>query len=248
MEFHDLCARYTNDADFHGKVFDDFYQKVQGVDWLKAHRDWVETNQWGLGDRPFHWMWKIAVDVMPQTFKLLEIGCYRGQILSLIGLLAKHADKAATIYGVSPFKGTHDAINSYDAGLDYISDIRRIFHEFQVDSDFVPIQGLSQNRQIIAAAREYAPFDIVYIDGAHEYDMVVLDIQNYAPMVASSGLLVVDDASNFLNMPPFSQDKGYNRCWPGLPSVSQAVKDYLETREDFVHRFAVGHNRVFQRV
>lgn len=248
MEFHDLCACYSNTPEWHGRTFDEFFDKVQEVDWLKAHRDWVEANQWGMGDRPFHWMWKVIVGVMPPVFRFCEIGCYRGQVLSLIGLLAKHSDKFAFIHGVSPFAGTHDIENTYDSRLDYLADIRHIFEEFGVDPAlFLPTQGYSQDKQVVEQVRNYAPFDIIYIDGAHEYDAVTQDIHNYAPMVRESGLLVVDDAAMLLNMPPFENNGRYNRCWPGLESVSKAVRDCLETRTDFAHRFAVGHNRVFQK-
>jgi SAM-dependent methyltransferase len=247
-EFHDLSSGYINTEEWHGETVDRFYEKVQDAEWLKAHRDWVEANQWGMGDRPFHWMWKIIVDTLPDTFGFLEIGCYRGQVLSLIGLLAKTSGKKAAICGVSPFVGTRDAINAYD-NLDYLADIKRIFEVFNAGCEmFIPIRGMSQDRDIIDKANDYAPFDVVYIDGSHEYDAVRLDIENYAPMVKKGGLLVMDDASCLLRLPPFSNDKGYNRCWPGIPTVSEAVRDHLETRGDFVHRLAIGHNRVFEKV
>jgi hypothetical protein len=247
-EYHDTCAKYQNTEEHNGRLFDEFYHRVATVDWLSGHRDWVESNQWGLGDRPFHWMWKIVVDTMPESFKFLEVGCYRGQVLSLIGLLAKQSGRTASLYGVSPFTGTSDSINSYEE-RDYLLDIGHIFGVFGIDQKtFTAIRGMSQDRYTVDSAEKYAPFDIVYIDGSHEYDVVKQDIENYATMLMPGGILVMDDASCFMNMPPFSQDKGYNRCWPGIPTVSEAVRDHLETRGDFVHRLAIGHNRVFEKV
>jgi hypothetical protein len=183
---------------------------------------------------------------MPDRFKAIEIGVYRGQVVSLWGLIAKNLGKTPEIYGVSPFEGTDDEVNSYSKDLNYLSDIETIFRRFQVPWEwFTPIKGKSQRPEVITEVDQSAPYDILYIDGGHEYGDVEQDIENYTPLLRRGGILVMDDASCHLNMPPFSQDMGYNRCWAGVQSVSDAVRDFLEPRTDFVHRFAVGHNRIF---
>ncbi len=89
-----------------------------------------------------------------------------------------------------------------------------------------------------AAAR--GQYDILFIDGCHDYPVVVQDIQNYLPMLKNGGLLVMDDASLYIEK-PFGQFHGH-------PDVGQAIKDKLDGRTDVKHLFAVGHNRVWRKL
>src|SRR6266699_3440577 len=75
---------------------------------LKAHRDWTETNQYGFGDRAFGWVWKMLVDQMPSEFSFLEVGVFKGQILSLVALIAQSSGKIANITGVTTLTNTPD--------------------------------------------------------------------------------------------------------------------------------------------
>ena len=43
-------------------------------------------------------------------------------------------------------------------------------------------------------------FDIIFVDGGHSYAVVVSDLRHFAERVHVGGLLVVDDASNFLQI------------------------------------------------
>lgn len=250
MKFHDLCVTYQNSTDWHGDIFDQFFHDVQNNPWLKAHRDFVENNGFGMNDRPMHEMWRVIVEAMPSPLSALEIGVYRGQVVSLIGMIARHMDKIVDkVVGVGLYAGMSDGINAYDKTLQYAQDVKLIFDTFDAGYDrFIPVKGWSQDRAVVDTVAALAPFDLMYIDGSHDYTGVRLDINNYVPMIKKGGILVMDDSSFFLNMPEFSQDKGYNRCWKGEKTVSLAVRDWLETREDFVHRFAIGHNRVFEKV
>lgn len=246
--FEELCKTYQNTPEWHGDVFDKLYQEVQQTPWLKEHRDFVESAGWGMNDRPHHASWAAIIETMPETFAHCEIGVYRGQGISLVGLCAKHYGKRATTVGVSPFCGTGDSMNGYDKTLNYLADVYIALDKFSVPRDwFVPIKGYSQDWDVIEKAQAVGPYDLMYIDGSHEYTAVRLDINNYAPMLRKGGILVMDDSAFFLNMPEFSQDKGYNRCWKGEKFVSLAVQEWLEPRKDFEHLFAIGHNRVFRK-
>jgi Methyltransferase domain len=246
--YNDLCASYWNDAALHGEIFDTLHERVQQTPYLKEHRDFVESHEWGMNDRAHTGLWSILIETMPAHFSFAEIGCYRGQVLSLIGLISRQIGKTPEIYGISPFEGTKDIVNEYSGQIDYRADVVKIFTQFDIPLKwFTPIVGYSQNPEVISRASTHAPFDILYIDGSHVKEDVRQDVENYVPMLKRGGLLVMDDASCHLNMPEFSNSKGYNRCWAGIISVSDAVRDFLETRTDFVHRLAVGHNRVFEK-
>lgn len=203
---------------------------------LKSHRDWVEARDYGFGDRAFHHIWKLLVDQMPSNFSFLEIGVFRGQVLSLIALLAMHTNRKAQIYGLTPLTNYRDRCCTYPVS-EYEKDIETIHSQFNLLPNYNLIVGASQERRMIdeASRRKYT---IVYIDGGHDYETVVSDIVSYGALVEHRGYLVMDDSSNHLNI---------GNCWPGLEPVSRAVRNILEPDSTFKHLFACGHLRVFRR-
>ena len=63
-------------------------------------------------------------------------------------------------------------------------------------------------------------------------------------MLDIGGYLIMDDASNDLQIP----DGLIRLNWRGLEDVTKAVNDVLDTDERFKLLFAVGHNKIYQRI
>jgi len=193
----------------------------------------------GFGELPFSWNWKLLIDAMPTQFNFLEIGVYKGRVLAQVGMLANRTHKQATLIGVTPLSDVGDKYSRYD-DLDYLHEIHANFKRCNVSLDCLEIiKGFSQNADIASAVQNKGKFDIVFIDGSHDYDGVCSDIYNYAKMVKSGGFLITDDSSLYIEHP-------YGR-FIGHPDVSKAVKDYLDTDFGFKHLYAVGHNRVWHK-
>src|SRR4051812_14785187 len=93
----EISVSHSDQKDWHCTVWETFTANVNALPYLKAHRDYIEKHQYGYGDRPYHWMWKVVVDALPKSFSMLEIGVFQGQTLSLAALIAKHSDKQAKI-------------------------------------------------------------------------------------------------------------------------------------------------------
>lgn len=239
-----VAADYQNSVEVHTDILSQFLAAANGDAVLKAHRDFVEANQHGFGDREFHWMWKLVVDAMPPSWTFLEIGVYKGQVLSLVQLLSQQQGKRCQAFGITPLDNSGDAVSNYElkSGEDYYSLIRQIHERFGIDSWATTklLRGFSNDDAVIRMARSNAYYDAIYIDGCHDYEVVVSDINYYAPMVRPGGFLICDDASALLQMPG-------NR-YVGWEPVSRAVHDVLVPRTDFRHLFAVGHNRIWQRI
>lgn len=236
-------GQYSDTVACHKRIVDTFTKLVNETDYLNAHRTLVEQEVYGFGDRSFHWMWKLITDTLPDNFKFLEIGVYKGQVLSLMALFAQKRNIAARIYGVTPlstFAGEKGIFSPFP-DTNYRQHIINLHNLFDLPFNFDDqiIVGDSTARATVDRVRQLAPFDVVYIDGCHEYDYVARDILNYAPMVKPGGYLVIDDASNFLNMP-----SGY---FNGIIEVSRAVRDILERDVSFKPLLAVMHNRLFQK-
>jgi hypothetical protein len=241
--FQEATLFWKDTPEVHSIIFKQFFDLVQRDDQLRKHRDYIEANDYGFGDRPFHWMWNLICQDLPYNFKFLEIGVFKGQVISLISLLNQRFQKGGKIYGLTPFSAVGDASNYPD--VDYKVHISNLYDTFNLRmSDVTFIQGLSTDHHSIEQAKNLSPFDCIYIDGGHDYETVVNDILSYAPLVATGGLLVMDDSANYLNIP----DGLIRLNWRGIIDVSNAVRDYLEGDPSFEHIFSCGHNRVWRKL
>lgn len=244
MTVENLTDFYEDDPETHTRIWTNLKALVNSTPMLKDHRDWVVNNNWGYGNRAFHWMWNILVQQAPKNFKFLEIGVFKGQTISLISLLNRHYNKNGSVYGVTPLSKTGDKYATHP-DVDYEQHIQQIYATFGLSGDDLTlIQGYSNDPEIIEISQEQGPFDLVYVDGCHDYEVVVNDLQKYGDMLKVGGYLIVDDSSNHLKIP----DGLIRMNWRGLIDVSDAVRDVTEKDDRFVHSFAVGHNRVFQRI
>jgi hypothetical protein len=253
--------QYRNTAQFNEDLYREFTMRIDAVPFLKAHRDWVEKNKWGFGDRAFHYMWLLIVDHLCTSFgaagPFLEIGVYKGQVLSAIALCAEQFGRRADLCAISPFTGnrprsriagvlrrclqpeyrrSHKLGNLYDS-CDYLGACRVIFEAFGLDFDAVTVlRGLSSDPAIYEQVRSSA-FAAIYIDGDHSFEGVRTDLLRYSPLIRAGGLLIMDDAS--CEVP----GKGY---FKGHPEVSRAAE--MIPSLGFRNILNCGHNRIYVRL
>ena len=194
----------------------------------------------GFGEYPFTWSWKILVDSLPDNFKFLEIGVYQGRVLSQVGMLAKKINKRCSIIGVTPLSTAGDKYSKYRE-MNYLKAIQQNFKKLNNNIDNLKIiKGYSQNKDVIECVSKQEKYNMVFIDGSHDYEDVVHDILTYSKLLIIGGYLVMDDASLYLN-------DSYG-IFKGHPDVSKACKDYLENNQNFEELYAVGHNRVWIKI
>lgn len=239
--FTNYCNSYEDTDAYNGSTIVDFNMGTDSIPWLKEHRDFIEESYrngliYGHGARCLQYMWKLIVDELPQNFSFLEIGVYKGQILSLMQLCADKAGKKAKIVGVTP-------LNDPDfAKYNRLPYIENIYKRFSVTMDNTTIiDGKSQDSEVIVRVHSMGPYDVVYVDGDHGYQPTVDDIKNYDTCLKSGGLMVVDDASNFKNIPTWAS------TFKGLIEVSEAVRDTLEKDPNYEELLTCMHVRVFRK-
>lgn len=235
MDLKTFQHTWADTPESHAHTNDLFRQLVDADPQLKQHRDWCEAHVWGMGERSFHYLWKILVDEMPAGFKFVEVGVHKAQIVSLIRLLSGRVSKDAVTIGITPMNGA-------DTGWtedNYEADIRRIHDEFNLQQPEM-FKGYSQDVAIIELVSIGAPFDIIYIDGLHSYEGCYADLKNYAPMVKEGGYLVIDDCACDMHEP-----FGF---FQGIADVQKAFDEYMAENGDtweFVGN--VVHLRVMRR-
>jgi hypothetical protein len=223
-------------------IYSDFQNEFNNDNLLIEHRRYVKQNNLGYGEDPFHVVWREIVKNSPNNFNFLEIGVYKGQILSLIKLLSKIYEKNGKILGVSPFNGAGDKYSKYDS-VDYLNTIQTLFNQFNLELNINDeiIQGSSIDDNIKTEIKNRGIFDIIYIDGCHDYDCVISDINLMKEITKIGSYIVMDDASCNKNIKRNGAHKGHQ-------DVCRAISDEIESTDMFEEIICVGHNRVFIRL
>lgn len=235
-----------NDADFAR-----FHQATESVRFLRQHRDLIEMRDFGFGERAFHAMWlelirDRAAASPDRPLDLLEIGVFKGQVISLWALIGRLLRLPIAIDAMGPLSGegpTDPAARAeaYRCGEgnivppdDYPALIADLFARCALDLSAIRfLRGMSQQPEIIAAAKP--TYDLIYIDGDHAEAAVRADLANFARRLRPGGFLVLDDAALFLE----------GSFWKGFEGPSRAAEDVPAL--GFKNILNVGHNRVFQR-
>lgn len=203
---------------------------------LRIHRGYFMNEKRGFGEDAFHSMWyRLFQFHRPSNF--LEIGVYRGQVLSLISLIAKLEGHPCQVTGVSPFCPAGDSVSEYLKDLDYEKDTRSNFSRFDLpepelvkaySTDPAAVKRMSSTR-----------WDMIYIDGNHDYEIVLKDWEVCSENVAVGGLIILDDSGLTTSFqPPAFSTAGH----PGPSRLAREID-----RSQFTELLQVGHNRVFQR-
>lgn len=205
--------------------------------WLREHRNYFTQNHRGFGEAAFHSMWFFLFkEFNPKN--VLEIGIYRGQTISLFALLSKFFNINSSIHGISPFSASGDSVSVYLSEIDYYNDVLENIKYFDLPIPALH-RGFSTDDSMVDIIKSKS-WDLIYIDGNHDYEVVKVDYHNCIHNIKPGGLLVFDDSSLYTDFtPPFFSSAGH----PGPSKVANEIDVNL-----FKEILSVGHNRVFIRL
>ena len=204
---------------------------------LCEHRAYFRHEQRGFGEDALHAMWWMLLkEFRPK--RCLEIGVFRGQVISLWALIAQMLNYTCEIHGISPFTSLGDRVSVYRTDVDFLSDVQNSFRQFGLPAPTL-VRALSTDLEAKAhIANQF--WDLIYIDGSHDYNIVLADYRLCKQHVAPGGLLVLDDASLGTSFrPPMF-------AFGGHPGPSRVASEFAAQEMRFLG--AVGHNNVFQNV
>lgn len=260
----EFAAGWENDERFHDDLHNSFVDRTNADYSLKGHRDFVERNHFGMGERSFPYFHSLILKDLDEktpkeqpTLRLLEIGVHRGQTVSLWAMLAQRLSRPVEIVGVSLFDGEEIDPADMVGKRDYRNDVRIIVKEFtgenpRPDVDWFwmgnkfamqLIKGNSTDPKIVEAVGSGGDYDLCYVDGGHTWDVAHADVVNYGSMVRPGGLLLIDDCANNNHRMPW----GY---FQGIQSVSDAVDGLLPPAVQDLSYECLGnvvHNRIWRR-
>lgn len=205
--------------------------------WLREHRSYFKQNKRGFGEDAFHAMWyKLLTDYKP--FYMLEIGVYRGQCISLWQYIADKMQMSTEIHGVSPFKSFGDSVSTYIDTINYYEDVILNCKKFSKNLPLLHT-GLSTDFNIKEEVCK-TKWDLIYIDGNHEYHVVKEDFETYSKSLKKNGLLIFDDSALYTDYTPYTfSSKGH----PGPSKLVEEIDVNM-----FCEVLSVGHNRIFKKI
>lgn len=260
-DYADLVDRYRNDAASNDALWHEFNAATWDDPLLSAHRRHVETAKLGFGDPAFHALWRLLLHEACRRFgkpRALEIGIYKGQVISLWALLAAREGFALDVAALGPLAGQpppprtlfnrllnrvhpqrrERARNAdYYAEEDYEGIVRTHFAHHDLDFNQVRLfRGYSTDAAQLARLCDET-FHLVYVDGDHTFAGAQHDFRTFAPKVVTGGWIIADDAGADLPGTAF---------WKGHPSVSRAARELPHL--GFRNVFNIGHNCVYERI
>ncbi len=204
---------------------------------IKKHRQYFIQDQRGFGEDAFHAMWFILLQELKPK-KALEIGVYRGQTITLWKLISRILKFECSISCVSPFSSTGDSVSNYKNGIDYFEDTKKNHLYFNLPMPEV-CQCLSTDPQAVEFIKS-KKWDLIYIDGNHEYEVVTKDWQVCSESVEKGGIIILDDSALYTDYEP------PRFATAGHPGPSRVANDI--SKDNFIELFNAGHNRVFQKI
>ncbi|MFT6443348.1 MAG: putative O-methyltransferase YrrM, partial [Salibacteraceae bacterium] len=215
LSFSEVCNKFKSREETYSYFHHYFHNRSPKV--IREHREYILRNEKGFGEDAFHAMWwLLLLEFKPK--RMLEIGVYRGQVVSLWALISKLARHEFEIHGVSPFSAAGDSVSTYMKELDYMNDSLQTFNDWGLDEP-VFVRSLSTDAVGVAHIKSQV-WDLIYIDGSHDKEVVLEDYKLSFANIKVGGLIVFDDSSLYAEYDPASFS------FPGHPGPSVVVRDY----------------------
>lgn len=234
--FSDVQSQLLDENDRYAYFL--WYYRHVLPDEVRKHRRHFETISNWCGEDAFHAMWYLLLQEF-QPHRCLEIGVHRGQVVSLWVYLAKISGYEIDAWGLSPFNGDGDSVSAYSPGFDYLRDISQSYDKLELGEPKMHVgYSTDQEAKDFVTAHQWS---LIYVDGSHDYDVVVQDVALCHQSMTTGGILVMDDASLG------TEFKSKSYAFAGHPGPSQAASEPA-VMSGFTLIGTCGHNRIFRRL
>jgi len=165
---------------------------------------------------------------------IIEIGTWKGLSANKIAKLCKSKNKEARIVCVDTFLGSPEHMDGEwaSSGLDRVNGIPCLFETFRNNTKILqnhdmiypfPISSMEAAHFML---KKQVNFDIIFIDGSHEYESVLMDITLFWKILKKGGIMILDDAQ-----------------WVG---VKRAISEFFSDKDvliEFEHAQAVVYKK-----
>lgn len=134
---------------------------------------------------------------------IVEIGSWKGKSTIWLGKGSKLGNKVK-IYAIDPHIGSSEHKERYGRVWTF-EEFKKNIKNAKVDDIIIPIVKTSEE----AAKNFDEPVELIFIDGAHEYELVKLDFELWFPKVIEGGIMAFHDTAGWK--------------WPGSKKVVEEL-------------------------
>jgi len=137
-------------------------------------------------------LYKRMVESAEKGAVFVEVGVWKGKSAAFMAVEIANSGKKIDFYAVDHFQGSPEHQNDQIVRDNALKD--ECYKNLEPVSKFIKMLPIPS----VEAAKmfEDESLDFVYIDGAHEYDPLVADIDAWFPKVKSGGIFAGDDYGN----------------------------------------------------
>lgn len=126
---------------------------------------------------------------------IVEIGSWKGKSTIFLAKGSK-AGNNVMVYSIDPHTGASEQ-KEVDSNIWTYPEFQTNIHALNVDDIITPIVKTS-----VDAAKEWdMPIELLFIDGAHEYDLVKQDFELWYPHVIKNGMVLMHDTNPSISLP-----------------------------------------------
>ncbi len=178
---------------------------------------WETIPNWSLIQGWFYWpeFYQQVVRELPSPAKIVEVGTWRGRSTCFLAECVKRSGKHIEFWAVDTFLGSNESIHQTlvaNMTTDLYTDFLNNLEMCEVSEIVTPLKSSS-----VTASRQFSnsSLDFVMIDGAHDRESVLQDINAWLPKIKPGGLIAGDD---------------YGGEWTGVKqSVDEVFGDQVKT-------------------
>jgi len=184
--------------------FWDFIKKVQSntFDSLVTNIDKFNLHGWCDDDSQLLKEVEKTIEKNVDCIDIIEIGTWKGLSANKMANLYKSRNKKARIVCIDTFLGSPEHMDGEWAsnGLDRVNGIPCLFETFRNNTKLLcnhetiypfPISSMEAAHFML---KKQVEVDLIYIDGSHEYESVLMDITLFWKILKKGGVMVLDDA------------------------------------------------------
>jgi predicted O-methyltransferase YrrM len=134
----------------------------------------------------------MIVDEIADNGKIVEIGSFLGRSTHYLATALVNANKEnVKVYCVDTFEGSTEH-SSLNLPKDFLHIFKENLQYFIGRNMVIPCQGRSDSKEILDQFKDES-IDYIMVDGAHEYEPVMDDIENWWPKLKPTGTMFGDD-------------------------------------------------------